>query len=452
MKNADNNHDMDNLLMESAKEEAPLEVQECLRRHLSDFEQRMNQAETSQKESFIMTIVRRKTRWMTVTAVATIAVLFVAVFSFVGGGSRLAFADVLEQLREFRPYACTFTIERHGKRIYSKDTMRDSLTRRREVMEDGSIQVVDLGLNPIRILTLYPEKKLAIERVYTDSVPMQDPDLLAIISGIQEGEAEDLGFKEIDGKRSQGFHRPDENNDFTIWVDPETGLPLQVDLLHVKKDQRIIMTNFDFETPLDASLFSTAAPEGYEVRAAESLLNPEPTTPGPFKPYSCRQVVTRKGKIVNDITELRLDTQHCRVIGEDEIAVSDLSGKHPLCMELTPSEKKAVITTLGFLKGTMNDPDLVAMSISLRDGSEEYLGWEIVEGRNAEGFCSVSPGNEMTFWLDAETKLPLRVEFVHTLNDQKIVMDQFDFDVDFDDSLFKIEAPEGYTVRMKTKR
>ncbi len=448
-------HPVDNMVKENVTSKTPPDIEDLGMQHLAAFRERMKQAKTPQKESFIMTVMRktqsRRTRWTAVAAAAALVIFFVSSLSFLGG-SRVAFADVIEKLREIRPYSCTFTIERHGKRIYSQEVMRDTLTRRREIMEDGSIRVFDLGQDPVRMLTLYPDKKLAILKIYTDSEPMQDPDLLAIIANIQEGDAEDLGFKEIEGRRAQGFHRPHEINDFTIWVDTETALPLQIDLLHVQRDQRIIMTEFDFETPLDPSLFSTSAPEGYTVRSTEGLLRPEPTEPGIFRPYSCRQTVERGGKIVSEERMMRLDLSRRREIDKGgSIDVFDFSKEHLQSMKLKPEEKKAVITTIDSRKGPLKDPDLVALSVSMRDGSEEYLGWEIIEGRNAEGFRSVDPGNEITFWLDAETKLPLRVEIVHTFNNQKIVMDQFDFNVEFDESLFKIEAPEGYTVEEKTK-
>ncbi len=94
---------------------------------------------------------------------AVLLLLAVLMFwSMMGGrNGSLAFADVLEQIREFRPYACTFTYQYEDGTHRSERVMRDSLTRRREIREDGTIHVFDIGQRPIRVLTLLPDKKLA---------------------------------------------------------------------------------------------------------------------------------------------------------------------------------------------------------------------------------------------------------------------------------------------------
>jgi len=70
-----------------------------------------------------------------------------------------------------------------------------------------------------------------------------------------------------DGQTLQGFrHAPNEHNDFTVWVDPETKLPVEIELKHPTAKQTIFMDEFEFDFTLDESAFSTAVPEGYEVQ------------------------------------------------------------------------------------------------------------------------------------------------------------------------------------------
>jgi|GEM_PF-6876082 len=57
-----------------------------------------------------------------------------------------------------------------------------------------------------------------------------------------------------------------------------------------------------------------------------------------------------------------------------------------------------------------------------------------------------------TYWVDAETKLPSQVDF-RSRSDDKLyapsdsVMENIEFDVPLDESLFDTEVPEGYTVK-----
>jgi hypothetical protein len=54
-------------------------------------------------------------------------------------------------------------------------------------------------------------------------------------------------------------------------VDKETDLPLLMIIYHLscKVPRRMIMSDFDFTTPLDASLFSTEPPTGYSVTSQQ---------------------------------------------------------------------------------------------------------------------------------------------------------------------------------------
>lgn len=65
---------------------------------------------------------------------------------------------------------------------------------------------------------------------------------------------EKLGTKKLNGRTLHGFrHRPNEYNDFTIWVDSETKLPVEIELNHPTVGQTIFMDQFEFDFELDES-------------------------------------------------------------------------------------------------------------------------------------------------------------------------------------------------------
>jgi hypothetical protein len=79
----------------------------------------------------------------------------------------------------------------------------------------------------------------------------------------------------------------------------------------------------------------------------------------------------------------------------------------------------------------------------------EQLGRQTVDGRETMGFRYRERGAEMTIWAAPGTGLPVRVEATTPLMKPKshVVFSDFRFNVELDESLFSLEAPEGYTVK-----
>ncbi len=206
-----------------------------------------------------------------ITKLAAAAVIIIAaliVIHYSGSsidGTSVAWADVIEQISNFRPYACTYTVFDEGTLVRSYRSMRFSLTQRREIRFDGTILVYDLAIP--KLLTIVPEKKYAIERIL-DAQPTTDPDIFKMADSMQNissGGVQELGIREIDGHIAKGFRSKSEYNDITIWADVQTKLPVQLEIIHVGRGKKIIISEFEFDIDFDEALFSTTAPEGYTV-------------------------------------------------------------------------------------------------------------------------------------------------------------------------------------------
>ena len=88
-----------------------------------------------------------------------------------------------------------------------------------------------------------------------------------MVKRFEQESTEKLGTKKLKGKILHGFrHKPNEYNDFTVWVDPDTKLPVEIELKHPQAEQTIFMDEFEFDFELDPSAFSTDVPAGYEVK------------------------------------------------------------------------------------------------------------------------------------------------------------------------------------------
>jgi outer membrane lipoprotein-sorting protein len=86
------------------------------------------------------------------------------------------------------------------------------------------------------------------------------------------------------------------------------------------------------------------------------------------------------------------------------------------------------------------------------DESVEFLGKQKFDGEIAIGYRVREPPGDVTVWADAETLLPLRIEYSMTEmvgEESSYIITDIAFDVELDESLFSSEIPEGYTVETR---
>ena len=119
-----------------------------------------------------------------------------------------------------------------------------------------------------KCLALVPAMKIAVVGETTGQTSGKGPnDFLLMLRGRRDGSEEDLGKRELDdGQIAHGFHMKQGSKDWTVWADPESGLPIRVELSWgVFGAMTIVMSDFAFNIPVDESLFSLEPPEGYTI-------------------------------------------------------------------------------------------------------------------------------------------------------------------------------------------
>jgi outer membrane lipoprotein-sorting protein len=123
----------------------------------------------------------------------------------------------------------------------------------------------------------YLRKAIAsmLDRAKTPSGP--DPSVK--LYGEKTYLVDNLGEREVDGKKAVGLLCRGGREETTIWADPATALPVRVETVISPppstnmRPERITMHDFEFNKELEVSLFSTEPPAGYEVEM--SKLAPE---------------------------------------------------------------------------------------------------------------------------------------------------------------------------------
>ncbi|MHC4536697.1 MAG: LolA family protein [Planctomycetota bacterium] len=141
-------------------------------------------------------------------------------------------------------------------------------------------------------------------------------------------------------------------------------------------------------------------------------------------------------------------------ISQGGIIISDQ--QQGTMVTLMPTEKKAMILEMQNVpeeqKGKAN------MFLSIRDlisktddEAVEFIGEQEIDGVNAIGYHIGNPNMEMTIWADAETLLPVQVEYSMGKlmgAEGTVTMHDIVFDVELDESLFEI--PDGYSTQTVT--
>ena len=218
-------------------------------------------------------VLRRIIMKSPVTRIAAAAAIIIAVFigiHYLGGsidGASVAWSQVVEQISSHTKYKCRQRVVREeGPQVPTMQVYHLNLSLRRQEVENGDIHIIDMqGVDAITV-ELKPAEMKAIVTKLIGAGPRKDPHIIEMIKRYEQESTERLGTKKKDGKVLHGFrHKPNEHNDFTVWVDADTKLPVEVELKHTQAGQTIFMDEFEFDFELDASAFSTKVPDGYEI-------------------------------------------------------------------------------------------------------------------------------------------------------------------------------------------
>ncbi len=209
-----------------------------------------------------------------ITKLAAAAVIIIAVLigvNYLGGsmdGTTVAWAQVVEQISYYTKYKCRQRIVREqGPQIPAMQVYHLNLQQRRQEHEDGIIGIIDMRGTDAITVELDPAQKKATVTKLIGFGPRKDPHIIEMVKRFEQESTERLGTKKQNGKILHGFrHQPNKYNDFTVWVDPDTKLPVEIELKHPQAGQTIFLDEFEFDFELDPSAFSTDVPDGYEVK------------------------------------------------------------------------------------------------------------------------------------------------------------------------------------------
>jgi len=227
-----------------------------------------------------------------IAAAAAVLIALIGLLSWLAPdrGTALAFADVADALANVRTakWKMTSVVKRPNAEPETVEAVGMFLApsherTERTQMGQTSINIFDGQKN--KGLALTPATKSAVVFDFKN-MPAEAP-LGKTFVGLRESAlqaktgdssmAQQLGLRDIDGRRAEGFRMELGANVIEIWADPETSLPIRVEQSATGATEvRIVMTDFEVDLDLDESLFSLDPPEGYSVQQMDIELPKRP--------------------------------------------------------------------------------------------------------------------------------------------------------------------------------
>ncbi|OQA02531.1 MAG: hypothetical protein BWY69_01032 [Planctomycetes bacterium ADurb.Bin401] len=188
----------------------------------------------------------------------------------------VAWAQVVEQLNNHEKYKCRQrVVNADGRKSPTMIVYHMNLSLRRQEVEDGSVHVIDMRGKDAITVELDPAQKKAVITKLINFGPRKDPDIIDMVKRFQQESIQELGCKKQDGRLLYGFrHKPNQYNDYMIWVDAETKLPFEVVIEHPGRNT-IYLDEFEFDFELEPSAFNTDIPQDYTVETLTQDYSPE---------------------------------------------------------------------------------------------------------------------------------------------------------------------------------
>jgi hypothetical protein len=210
-----------------------------------------------------------KSPMIRIAAAAVIAVV-AAVGILTMAGGKPAFAKVAETILKARTVVFDFAVGNEPTSPVLHDEVVGSRIRR---TFSNMPTVLVLDLDSGKMLTLNPPDKSAIYVDIQGQLVEGTQSILKLVRDIVQqiadhpDEVQDLGTREIEGRRAVGFLVKGQNVQLHIWADVETAKAVRIEL-HSPQTVTIVK-NIQFDAAIDESLVSMDVPAGYTLKKAE---------------------------------------------------------------------------------------------------------------------------------------------------------------------------------------
>lgn len=206
-------------------------------------------------------------------AAAVIAVVALVVINQFGGSvdvSSVAWADVLENVEAARTFMCILEIENGDlKDVFTNRVMEPYHWRHDyDAIENPSkfsVAIHNARVN--KLLLLNPNTKMALINTDEGYPGYKINEYAGLKRDLRDGTEKNLGPVKLNGRDTVCFEIVKGSRKITVWADPATALPVQIEEVSDEngKRKRMLRSDIKFDVEFDEQLFSMTPPEGYSL-------------------------------------------------------------------------------------------------------------------------------------------------------------------------------------------
>ncbi|MBN2210901.1 MAG: hypothetical protein JW709_05845 [Sedimentisphaerales bacterium] len=222
----------------------------------------------SEAISFWRKIMKSKIIKFAATAVIIVAVI-IGINYFHGSGSSVVLAEVLQPILHARTVTMDILVGSEGRQSVIHDEVMGSRIRR-TVSNLPDVDII-IDLKEMKVLSLVHAEKTAAYVKLEGLGDMQNylewlQKIVVKMKDIKAYQIHDQSLQQIDGYEYHVFVAENNKETITIWVDPETTLPVRI--AQKTPNMQLVCNNLQFDVDLDESRFSLEIPEDYKVQEA----------------------------------------------------------------------------------------------------------------------------------------------------------------------------------------
>lgn len=190
-------------------------------------------------------------------------------------------ARVVDRVREARNVAFKATTTVKGpdgkeQQVLAEIVIVDPSSMRQNIEPDGPDIILDLSAQ--KVLFLYPQLRQAVPMAMKDMPPDERmPNILEAIRNLDPGSGVSIGEKKIGGHTAKGVRVSRPEGEMTIWIDPPTHLPVEVQMpwaVGAAPPKQIRATDFRWDTSINENLLKLTPPPGYVVHSVNLSMAP----------------------------------------------------------------------------------------------------------------------------------------------------------------------------------
>ena len=208
---------------------------------------------------------------MSIAAVLAVVAIGVLVATH-SAGSGSAFAAMIDRINQIR--TVRFEMQTEVKDADEDLHLQSAVTlakpwMRFETTMNGQKVVRITNTAEGKMLTLFENSKTA--KLGSAKGRPALSDAVEKLRNLPKQGAESLGNESVGGIETLKYRQETKGDDYTVWIDPMTKLPVQMKVVSDEAGETTTVTfsNFQWDVPVDPSQMTLVPPAGYEVAPSD---------------------------------------------------------------------------------------------------------------------------------------------------------------------------------------